>query len=126
LNDEERWRGTDPSNGPSQRADEASHRAARADASPHRAARADEAGDPREPPAQGPSAPRTLRFNPLSTGLGVALGVGIPIVVFGYTRPSGVNNTIIVIGIGIGLIVGLVAGLWVAHRGGDVWRGPQL
>jgi hypothetical protein len=79
-----------------------------------------------EPPESGPSAPRTLRFNPLATGLGVFAAVAIPIVVVGYTRASGVNDTIILVGVGIGLIAGLIAGLWVAQRGGEVWRGPQL
>jgi hypothetical protein len=79
-----------------------------------------------EPPARGPSAPPTLKFNPLATGLGVFAGVAIPVVVVGYTRPSGANGTIIGAGIIAGLVIGLVVGLWVAHRGGRVWRGPQL
>lgn len=53
-------------------------------------------------------------------------GVTIPIVVVGYTRPSGVNTTIILLGVIIGLIVGVIAGVWVDHRDGRVWRGPQL
>jgi hypothetical protein len=56
----------------------------------------------------------------------VFAAVAIPIIVIGYTRPSGSNGTIIVIGIAAGLIIGILAGLWVAHRGGRVWRGPQL
>ena len=80
----------------------------------------------RESPPRGPSAPPTLRFDPLATGLGVFAAVAIPIVVIGYTRPAGTNATIIVIGIAAGVIVGIIAGLWVAHRGGRVWRGPQL
>jgi hypothetical protein len=79
-----------------------------------------------EPPPRGPSAPPTLRFNPLATGIGVFAAIAIPIVVVGYTRPAGVNSTIIVIGIGIGLLAGLLAGLWVDHREGRVYRGPQL
>ncbi len=79
-----------------------------------------------EPPERGPSAPPTLRFNPLATGIGVFVAIAIPIVVVGYTRPAGANNTIIAVGIVVGLIAGLLAGLWVAHRGGEVWRGPQL
>jgi hypothetical protein len=67
-----------------------------------------------------------LRFDPLTTGLGVFAAVAIPIIVIGYTRPSGANATIIVIGIVAGLAVGILAGLWVAHRGGRIWRGPQL
>jgi hypothetical protein len=80
----------------------------------------------REQPTRGPSAPPTLRFDPLATGLGVFAAVAIPIIVIGYTRPSGSNSTIIVLGIAAGLICGILVGLWVAHRGGRVWRGPQL
>ena len=80
----------------------------------------------REPQTRGPSAPPNLRFDPLATGLGVLAAVAIPIVVIGYTRPSGVNGAIILIGIAAGLVLGILAGVWVAHRGGRVWRGPQL
>jgi hypothetical protein len=85
--------------------------------------------DPRhgtEPPPRGPSTPPDLRFNPLATGIAVFAGVTIPVVVFGYTRPSGVNTTIIAIGVIVGLIAGVLAGIWVDHRHGEVWRGPQL
>jgi hypothetical protein len=80
----------------------------------------------RDAPERGPSAPPTLRFDPLSTAIGVFFAVAIPIVVVGYTRPSGSNGAIIAIGIVVGLLVGVLAGIWVAHRGGRVWRGPQL
>ncbi len=79
-----------------------------------------------EPPSRGPSAPRDLEFDPLATGLGVFAAVAIPIVVVGYTRPSGVNGTIIVVGVVVGLLAGFLAGLWVARRGGRVFRGPRL
>ena len=52
--------------------------------------------------------------------------VTIPIVVVGYTRSSGVNGTIIVVGVVLGLLAGFLAGLWVARRGGQVFRGPRL
>lgn len=52
--------------------------------------------------------------------------MAIPIVVVGYTRSAGPNDTIIVIGVGAGLLVGIIAGIWVAARGGRVWRGPRL
>jgi hypothetical protein len=80
----------------------------------------------REELKRGPSTPPTLRFDPLSTGLGVFAAVAIPIIVVGYTRPSGSNTTIIVLGIAAGLVFGIIAGMWVAHRGGRGWRGPQL
>ncbi len=79
-----------------------------------------------KPPQRGPSAPNDIRFNPLATGIGVFVAIAIPVTVFGYTRASGVNTTIIAVGAVIGLLVGLIAGLWVAHRDGNVWRGPQL
>jgi len=79
-----------------------------------------------EPPPRGPSTPPGLRFDPLATAIGVFAAVAIPIVVVGYTRPAGSSTPIIVAGVLIGLIVGILAGVWVAHRGGDVWKGPQL
>ena len=80
----------------------------------------------RDAPERGPSAPPTLSFDPLATAIGVFAAVAIPIVVVGYTRPSGTNGAIIAIGVVVGLLVGVLAGIWVAHRGGRVWRGPQL
>jgi hypothetical protein len=56
----------------------------------------------------------------------VFAAVAIPIVVLGYTRSAGPNNTIILIGVAVGLLAGIIAGIWVAHRDGRVWRGPQL
>jgi hypothetical protein len=79
-----------------------------------------------EPPARGPSAPPSLRFDPFSTALGVFAAVAIPCVVIGYTRPSGHNGAIIALGIVFGLALGILVGLWVAGRDGRVWRGPQL
>lgn len=79
-----------------------------------------------EPPPRGPSTPPDLRFDPLATGIGVFAAVAIPIVVLGYTRSAGPNGTIILIGVAVGLLVGIIAGLWVAQRDGRVWRGPRL
>ena len=79
-----------------------------------------------EPPPSGPSAPPDLRFNPLATAIAVFAAVAIPIVVFGYTRSSGVSTAIIALGVIVGLVAGLLVGLWVDHRDGHVWRGPQL
>ncbi len=85
----------------------------------------DRSGRP-EPPPRGPSTPPDLRFDPLATAIGVFAAVAIPIVVVGYTRSAGPNDTIIVIGVGAGLLAGIIAGIWVAARGGRVWRGPRL
>jgi hypothetical protein len=79
-----------------------------------------------EPPSRGPSSPPDLRFDPLATGIGVFAAVAIPIVVVGYTRSAGPNDAIILIGVAAGLLFGIIAGIWVAHRDGRVWRGPRL
>ncbi len=52
--------------------------------------------------------------------------IAIPVIVVGYTRPSGVNTTIILIGVAVGLVAGVIAGIWVDRRDGRVWRGPRL
>lgn len=75
---------------------------------------------------RGPSTPDTLRFDPFATGLGVFFAVAIPIVVVGWTRPSGVSATIVAIGVLIGLVAALAVGLWLSERDGVVWRGRQL
>ena len=79
-----------------------------------------------EPPPRGPSTPPSVRFNPLATAIGVFAAIAIPIVVVGYTRPAGANTTIIVLGIAIGIVAGALAGIWVEHRHGEVWRGPHM
>lgn len=53
-------------------------------------------------------------------------GIAIPFVVVGYTRAAGVNVTIIIVGLAIGVVAGVIAGSWVAQRGGRIWKGPQL
>ena len=77
-------------------------------------------------PPKGPSTPPDLQFDPLATGFGVFVAIAIPLVVLGYTRPSGPNDTIIGLGIVAGLLVGQLAGIWVAHCRGHIWRGPRL
>jgi hypothetical protein len=67
-----------------------------------------------------------MRFDPFATGLGVFFAIAIPIVVVGYTRPGGVNGLIIALGIVVGLAAGVLAAIWLAHRDGNVWGGPQL
>jgi hypothetical protein len=79
-----------------------------------------------EPPGRGPSTPNNLRFDPLASGIGVFFAIAIPIAVVGYTRPGGTDGAIIAIGVLVGLIAGVAAGLWLAERDGDVWRGPRL
>jgi hypothetical protein len=78
-----------------------------------------------DPPVRGPSAPPTLRFDPLATGLGVFVAVALPIAVVGFTRAT-VDTAVIAAGVVAGLLAGVLAGLWVASRGGEIWRGPRL
>jgi uncharacterized membrane protein YfcA len=77
-----------------------------------------------EPPPGRASEPRDLKFNPLATGIAVFTAIAIPVFVVGYTRRSGPNDVIIAAGIVVGLIVGIGVGVWVAHRGGRIWKGP--
>ncbi len=67
-----------------------------------------------------------MRFDPLSTGLGVFVAVAVPIVVIGYSQTAGPNSSIIIIGVIAGLVAGLLVGLWVASKDGYIWRGPRL
>jgi hypothetical protein len=71
-----------------------------------------------------PSTPTDLNFNPLATAIGVFTAIAIPLFVVGYTRPAGVNTTIIVLGILVGALAGILVGIWVARRKGRVWPGP--
>jgi hypothetical protein len=86
----------------------------------------EDGGGGTEPPASGPSKPPDPRFNPLATAIGVFSAIAAPAVVFGYTRSSGPDDTIIVVGVLVAIFVGILAGVWVAHRGGWVWRGPRM
>jgi hypothetical protein len=79
-----------------------------------------------EPPASRASDAPDLKFNPLATGIGVFTAIAIPAVVLGYTRKAGPDDTIIVIGVLAGLLVGIFAGVWVAARGGRVLKRPPL
>jgi hypothetical protein len=81
-------------------------------------------GSPRR--TDGPRTPPTLKFNPLAVGFGVFTAIAIPFAVVGYTRAAGVNGTIILVGIAIGIVAGVIAATWVAQRDGRVWKGPQL
>jgi hypothetical protein len=56
----------------------------------------------------------------------VFAGVTIPIVVIDEGLSAGPSTVVIVLGIVVGIVAGIAAGIWVAHRGGRVWRGPRL
>ncbi len=79
-----------------------------------------------EPPRRGPSAPPDLRFDPFATALGVFLAIAIPFFVAAYTQSGGVSTLLVVAGVLVGLLVGVSVGLWVAQRGGEVWKGPHM
>jgi hypothetical protein len=78
-----------------------------------------------EPPASGPSAPQSLTFEPLATGIGVFTGIAIPIFVIDYGLSGGPHWPVIIGGIVLALFLGFAAGAWVAGRGGRVWGGPR-
>ncbi len=67
-----------------------------------------------------------MRFDPLASGIGVFFAIAIPVVVVGYTRSGGSDALIIALGVIIGLIAGVLVCIWLVHRDGEVWRGPQL
>ncbi len=67
-----------------------------------------------------------MRFDPLASGIGVFFAIAIPVIVIGYTRAGGADGLIIALGIVVGLIAGVMVCIWLAHRDGEVWRGPQL
>jgi hypothetical protein len=79
---------------------------------------------PRRPPSL--STPTDPKWSPFGTGVAVFTAVAIPIVTVGYLRDGGLHAIYTIIGIGLGVLAGLIAGLWVNSRGGRVWRGPQL
>ncbi|MDQ6605137.1 MAG: hypothetical protein M3Z06_01145 [Actinomycetota bacterium] len=77
-----------------------------------------------EPPRRGPSP--DLRFDPFATALGVFLAIAIPFFVAAYSQSGGTSTLLVVAGIVIGLLVGVCVGLWLAGRGGEVWKGPHM
>jgi hypothetical protein len=80
-----------------------------------------------EPPASGPSAPPSPRFDPFATAIGVFAAIVIPVVVIDYEVNHGhVDGDVLAIGIVAGLVVAFLVALWLARRDGQVWRGPQL
>ena len=79
-----------------------------------------------QPPDRGPSAPPDLRFEPVGTGIAVFTAVAVPIVVVGYTRSAGPDDVIIVLGVLIGLVAGILAGVWLKRRDGRVVKGRRM
>lgn len=80
---------------------------------------------PREPTPERPSDPRDLRFDPFATMLGVFFAIAIPSFVLAY-RSGSLDVLTVVVGVGLAVVIGVGAGMWVSARDGVVWRGPQL
>lgn len=70
-----------------------------------------------------PSARPDPTFEPWPAGLGVFTAVAIPIVLYGLTRDGGVNGAIVALGILIGAVAGIAAGVAIQRRGGR-WPEP--
>jgi hypothetical protein len=70
-----------------------------------------------------PSARADLTFPPLATAIGVFLAVASPICFLGIARSEGTNVVIVALGIVVGTVVAVAAGLVLAARGG---RGPNI
>ena len=67
-----------------------------------------------------------LTFNPLAAGIGVFTAVAAPLAAVGLSLSGRLHTVVAIAGVAVGLLAGLVAGVWVDHRGGRVWNGPQL
>lgn len=67
-----------------------------------------------------------LTFNPLATAIGVFTAVAAPVAAVGLSLSGSLHTPVAVGGVVLGLISGLAAGLWLDHRDGKVWNGPQL
>jgi len=70
--------------------------------------------------------PDQLTFNPLATAVGVFTGVAAPVVAVGQSLSGRPHTLVTGAGVVLGLLTGLVAGLWLDRRGGRVWNGRQL
>jgi uncharacterized membrane protein YfcA len=62
----------------------------------------------------------------VGTGIAVFTAVAVPIVVVGYTRSAGPDDVIIVLGVLIGLVAGILAGVWLKRRDGRVVKGRRM
>lgn len=67
-----------------------------------------------------------LTFNPLAAGIGVFTAVAAPVAAVGLSLSGHLHTLIACAGVVLGLLSGLAAGLWLDHRDGRVWNGPQL
>jgi hypothetical protein len=80
----------------------------------------------RRVPAGEPTGRPDLTFNPLAAGIGVFTAVAAPVAGYGLSLSGHLHTLIPGLGAVLGLLSGLAAGLWLDHRDGRVWNGPQL
>jgi hypothetical protein len=73
-----------------------------------------------------PTGRADLTFDPVATGIGVFTGVAAPVVVVGLAVTGPMHALLPGLGVALGLLSGLAAGLWLDRRDGRVWNGPQL
>lgn len=73
-----------------------------------------------------PSARADNTFSPVPAGLGVFTAIAGPIAFAAVARDTGTNVLLLVIGLGAGALAGVIAGLWLASRGGRVSDRPNL
>jgi hypothetical protein len=81
-------------------------------------------GRPRR--ASEPTGKSDLTFNPWATGIGVFTAVAAPVAAVGLSLSGGLHTPVALGGVALGVLSGLVVGLWLDRRGGRVWNGPQL
>jgi hypothetical protein len=77
-------------------------------------------------PASEPTGRPDLTFNPVATGIGVFTAVATPVAAVGLSMTGDLQTLIPGLGVVVGLLSGLAAGLWLDRRDGIVWNGPQL
>ena len=76
--------------------------------------------------ASEPTGRPDLTFNPLAAGIGVFTAVAAPVAAVGLSLSGHLHTLNACAGVVHGLLSGLAAGLWLDHRDGRVWNGPQL
>ncbi len=76
--------------------------------------------------ASEPTGSPDLTFNPVATGIGVFTAVAAPVAAVGLSLSGQLHSLITGAGVVLGLLSGLVTGLWLDRRDGRVWNGRQL
>jgi len=76
--------------------------------------------------ASEPTGRPDLTFNPLASGIGVFTAVAAPLAAVGLSLTGELHKLVTGAAVVLGLLSGLVAGIWIDRRGGRVWNGRQL